>query len=599
MNLSKQIVNSRLTRFSLVAGLVIALGLAVGWSRPKAADDEMMAALGLKSGELVTIDQVSKSEMAITMNGQDYMIDYALFSNRSKRFRLLVQTESGLAEQVAPTVSTVRGALRGVEGSRVIGCVSEEGCCARIKFPRGEDCFIEPVNRTLDNPAMAGVHVVYSKDDLIAKEMQCGTEANLIGAAQEVMQNVAVAEPGVIASSTIDLQVCELFLDSDFEYFQNFGSISATLAEMELIFNIVNDQYESEVGIRHAISEVVVRTTINDPYTASDASGLLNQFRAFYTTGAGSGMITVDLAHLFTGRDLDGSVIGQADIGTVCFVQFGIGFGFGVSQRLDQLSFMTNLVAHELGHNWNQFHCTCPNHTMNPVVTGANDFNDTLTVPNLIAFRNSRTCLDSIGPTGSGAAGTSNNDDLANRIAIASLNFSETGANFNATTEHQEPDLVNVGSSVWWSVNADANGTLTIDTFGSDFDTELHVYEFSPGDGFDDLILVDENDDMNGSQSQVTIDVTEGTHYQIRVGGFRPSNSISAGSEGNIVLNGVFASSMLLGDVNLDGAVNFLDIAPFIGLLFANEFQAEADIDENGSVDFQDIPLFAAILSGL
>ena len=56
---------------------------------------------------------------------------------------------------------------------------------------------------------------------------------------------------------------------------------------------------------------------------------------------------------------------------------------------------------------------------------------------------------------------------------------------------------------------------------------------------------------------------------------------------------------MLLGDVNLDGAVNFLDIAPFIGLLFANEFQAEADIDENGSVDFQDIPLFAAILSGL
>ena len=120
MNLSKQIVNSRLTRFSLVAGLVIALGLAVGWSRPKAADDEMMAALGLKSGELVTIDQVSKSEMAITMNGQDYMIDYALFSNRSKRFRLLVQTESGLAEQVAPTVSTVRSAWRGVEGLSLI-----------------------------------------------------------------------------------------------------------------------------------------------------------------------------------------------------------------------------------------------------------------------------------------------------------------------------------------------------------------------------------------------------------------------------------------------------------------------------------------------
>ena len=114
MNVSKHIANRRLMRLSLVMGLVIALGLAVGWSRPKAAEDETMAMLGLKSGELVTIEQVSKSEMAITMNGQDFMIDYALFSNRSKRFRLMVQTESGeLVEQVAPTVSTIRGTLRG------------------------------------------------------------------------------------------------------------------------------------------------------------------------------------------------------------------------------------------------------------------------------------------------------------------------------------------------------------------------------------------------------------------------------------------------------------------------------------------------------
>jgi len=154
MNVSKQ-TSRRLMRLSFVMGLVVALGLAVGWSRPK-AEDETMAKLGLKSGELVTIDQVSKSEMAITMNGQDYMIDYALFSNRSNKFRLMVQAENGeLVEQGAPTVNTIRGALRGVEGSRVIGCMTDEGCCARIKFPSGEDCFIEPVNRTLDNPGLS------------------------------------------------------------------------------------------------------------------------------------------------------------------------------------------------------------------------------------------------------------------------------------------------------------------------------------------------------------------------------------------------------------------------------------------------------------
>ena len=56
--------------------------------------------------------------------------------------------------------------------------------------------------------------------------------------------------------------------------------------------------------------------------------------------------------------------------------------------------------------------------------------------------------------------------------------------------------------------------------------------------------------------------------------------------------------STLLGDVNLDGAVNFLDISPFIAVLSSNEFQAEADVDNSGAVDFLDISPFIAILAG-
>ena len=56
-------------------------------------------------------------------------------------------------------------------------------------------------------------------------------------------------------------------------------------------------------------------------------------------------------------------------------------------------------------------------------------------------------------------------------------------------------------------------------------------------------------------------------------------------------------STTLLGDVNLDGVVDFLDIAPFIAVLTSRDFQAEADVDESGAVDFLDIPGFIAILS--
>ena len=55
---------------------------------------------------------------------------------------------------------------------------------------------------------------------------------------------------------------------------------------------------------------------------------------------------------------------------------------------------------------------------------------------------------------------------------------------------------------------------------------------------------------------------------------------------------------ILIGDVNQDGAVNFLDITPFIAVLSGGMLQAEADIDESGTVDFLDITPFIAILSG-
>ena len=54
----------------------------------------------------------------------------------------------------------------------------------------------------------------------------------------------------------------------------------------------------------------------------------------------------------------------------------------------------------------------------------------------------------------------------------------------------------------------------------------------------------------------------------------------------------------LLGDVNRSGAVDFLDISPFVALLSAGEFQDEADINRNGVVNFLDIGPFVRILSG-
>lgn len=57
-------------------------------------------------------------------------------------------------------------------------------------------------------------------------------------------------------------------------------------------------------------------------------------------------------------------------------------------------------------------------------------------------------------------------------------------------------------------------------------------------------------------------------------------------------------SPILPGDINLDGSVDLLDVTPFVNLITAGGFQAEADINLDGVVDLLDVGPFVAILSG-
>ena len=66
--------------------------------------------------------------------------------------------------------------------------------------------------------------------------------------------------------------------------------------------------------------------------------------------------------------------------------------------------------------------------------------------------------------------------------------------------------------------------------------------------------------------------------------------------QGTIIANGEVPVSIMLGDVNLDSAVNMSDISPFIKILATSDFQAEADINQNDQVNFIDVLQFVGIL---
>ena len=140
-------------------------------------------------------------------------------------------------------------------------------------------------------------------------------------------------------------------------------------------------------------------------------------------------------------------------------------------------------------------------------------------------------------------------------------------------------------------------------------------------DGFDDLIVGAEFDGSNltASGSVRVFSGFDGSvlyNFEGDAGGDRFGHSVSgvgdvngdgipdffAGSVQGGANGGGYARlfvsqfTVLKGDVNQDGRIDFGDIPAFIAVIQAGVFQAEADCDCNGMVDFADIPAFIAIL---
>ncbi|MEW6156622.1 MAG: immunoglobulin domain-containing protein [Verrucomicrobiota bacterium] len=159
---------------------------------------------------------------------------------------------------------------------------------------------------------------------------------------------------------------------------------------------------------------------------------------------------------------------------------------------------------------------------------------------------------------------------------------------YGATTDAGEPLICDIGggASEWYSYEAEANGTLKIDTDGSDFDTVLGVYvDNGTGSGFYDSlqeVACDNNSGLDGRDSAVSFPATKGAIYYIAVDGVNgasgtvelhyylgdpptfttpPANqSVAAGNSAqfSVVATGMepLFYQWRFGRLNLDGATN-------------------------------------------
>lgn len=354
--------------------------------------------LNLSAGDIVTVEfsqTAGASILAVVPVGEELRtLELIPVSVRAPDYKLFTQLADGSYVSVEPgPVKTLRGRVLGINGSAVAASLQDDGLYAMMLYPDGHREWLEPIPARVTNAA-AGQYVLYRDDDVLATGGTCATAPHPRSTALDQRESGVVATGG-------PLRIAELGIDSDVEYFQDYGSVEATEAQINNIINTMNLQYERDIGVRHIITTIVVRTAEPDGYSATDIGSLLNQFRDRWVEQMSH--VRRDAAQMFTGKSLTGGYIGLAITWSLCFTDAAFSVVRSNSVACPTFACKTDLSAHELGHIWSANHCSCPGWTMNPVIQSANRFHPTFDIPELIEFRDSRTCLsvgDSCDPVG-------------------------------------------------------------------------------------------------------------------------------------------------------------------------------------------------------
>ena len=236
---------------------------------------------------------------------------------------------------------------------------------------------------------------------------------------------------------------------------QNFGT--STSAAVIARINVVDGIFSEQVGVQISLVDVQELSN-NGTLTSTDALTLLQQFGAFTSSG---GFSHPGVAHLFTGKNLNGGTVGIAYVGALCNSRFGIGvnevIGGGTARAL--------VVAHELGHNFGAPHdnesgsacaSTPGNFIMNPFINGSDQFSP-CSVTEMQPEINSASC-------------------------ITVINFDQSDLQVNIPNTTVESDI---GAAFGYTVNVQNNGpnTATNATAGITVPSEVSIQNVSINTG--------------------------------------------------------------------------------------------------------------------
>jgi len=282
-----------------------------------------------------------RAQLSLSLPDGDHLAVLRPADVRAPDFQVLVQGTDGVIRAVAaPEASVWTGQLLDRPDSRLVVRRQDDRLAGTLSIGGSE-----PAAWRLEATGNVGT---LSRTDLgAARPGACA-----------VADHAPRPRPHIDAAAkdaAAPVLICELACDTDVEFFTaNNASVDDTVADIESIIAGVSLIYTMDTGIAYQITTILVREAEPDPYDVTNPYALLEQFSEEWRNNHDD--IPRDLAHFFTGKDLDGSPVGIAwqDVG-VCSTYNG--YSLVQSMFSDDLAERIAVSAHEIGHTYDAVHC--------------------------------------------------------------------------------------------------------------------------------------------------------------------------------------------------------------------------------------------------
>ena len=289
-------------------------------------------------------------ELRFRFNETDFYFNLEPHNMRAPNYRAVETGPGGVRRTLSPQpVHTFKGVLAGREDIRGRFNLTDGGVEGVVYAPEGW-VYVEPLQNYLSN-APAGELVVYSHADIKPGEaLKCGVSLpkRLQRGADQV-----TAQVGVATSTTPTNYVFDVATEADYEYVQALGGSEEANREIEGILNQVEGVYQSELLLQLRISFQHAWGMEDDPYTATNASDLLDEFIEHWNANFAAKR-DYDLAHIWTDRErTDLGIGGIAELAVVCNAR-SRSYALSAHQVAIPDKYVT--PAHEIGHNFSAIH---------------------------------------------------------------------------------------------------------------------------------------------------------------------------------------------------------------------------------------------------